>query len=198
MTVGAESKQKTWYLPKRVLTHCSPFFDAALNGNFVEASSKAVDLPEDDPIAFEIWATWLSLGKCNSSLDNYDFDLTHVRAWKLGEKFACPAFKDHVISQLLDWFEARDYISLDTIEVTYKASSPGSNLHRLSVDWFIWYKLNFCGVDDADEVIVFLRELPEFSDDVVRREVLLGEKVIQFTWEKEHQFYENPAFKPDA
>ena len=194
MTVGAESERKTWYLPKKVLTHCSPFFDAALNGNFAEASAKAVDLPEDDPKAFEVWATWLSLGKCRLPFDNGGFDLTPVRAWNLGEKFACPAFKDHVMSQLLDWFDADENLSLGAIEAVYVISPPGSKIRRFFVDWFVWYKRN--ANLDADEVIVFLREVPEFSDDVVRREVNWGS--IMKKHQHYGQYYENPAFKPDA
>ena len=197
MTVGASSEQKTWYLPKSVLTHCSPFFDAALNGNFVEASSKAVDLPEDDPIAFEMWATWLSSGKCKDSFEYQSCNYAYVRAWILADKLACPAFKDHVMSQCLDWFDS-DVLWLGMIKVAYEVSSPGSKLRRLFVDWFVWDKLNGDLTEDADGIIKFLRELPEFSEDVVRREVKAGRGIIQSPLEKQDQYYENPGFKPDA
>ena len=179
MTVGAESEQKIWYLPKKVLTHCSPFFEAALNGSFVEASSKTVDLPEDDPMAFEMWATWLSLGRCKDSFEYGIFDHAYVRAWSLGDKLACPAFQDHVMSQFLDWFEDDGDLWLDAIPIVYEVSSPGSKIRQLFVDWFVWAKLNGCLEQDADEIIKFLRQLPEFSDDVVRREVEAGKKVAR-------------------
>ena len=206
MTVGAESKQKTWYLPKSVLTHCSPFFDAALNGNYVEARSKAVDLPEDDPIAFEMWATWLSSGKCKDSFEYSSYEKAYVRAWILADKLACPAFKDHVMSQFLEWFDDDGDLWLDMIKLVYEVSSPGSKLRRLFVDSFVWDKLNGyltndangSPTNDADEIITLLRELPEFSEDVVRREVEAGIGVIESPFEKKDQYYENPEFKPDA
>ena len=174
MTVGTKSEQKTWYLPKKVLTHCSPFFDSALNGNFVEARSQAVNLPEDDPIAFEIWATWLSLGNCDGSFQCTDYAQTYVRAWILGDKFACPAFKDHVMSRLLDWLDSDGWFCCDTPELVYQVSSPGSKLRWLFVDCFAWDKLHGNLAKNTDEIIMFLRDIHEFSEDVVRREVEAG------------------------
>ncbi len=194
MTVSTGSEQKTWHLPKKVLTHCSPFFDAALNGNFVEASSKAVDLPEDDPIAFGMWATWLTLGECEGSDDGY-LELGYVLAWELGEKFACPAFKDHVMDCLLSWLEFCDLQS-NIIRIVYRVSSPGSKLRRVFVDVFVWSKLEGHLTSDADKFIRLLGEVPEFSEDSVKRELKVGK--YNNPWKQHHQYYENPAFKPDA
>ena len=197
MTVGTESEQKIWYLPKKVLTHCSPFFDAALNGNFAEASSKAVDLPEDDPDAFGIWATWLSLGNCDGSFQCDDVDQTYVRAWILGDKLGCPAFKDHVMSKCLCLIKHYGSLSLDTIHFAYEFPCPGSKMRQLFVEMFAWDKL-YGYLTDADEIITFLRGLPEFSEDVVRLEVMAGGDLItRHPWEEQHRFYENPAFDPD-
>ena len=198
MNVGTESKQKTWYLPEKVLTHCSPFFDATLKGNFAEASSKAVNLPEDDPDAFEIWATWLSLGTCKDvfEFDSYDHD--YARAWILGDKLACPAFQDHLMFQFLTWFESGVGLWLDTVQVVYEVSSPGSKLRQLFVDWFVWDKLNGDLEKDADGIIIFLTGLPEFSNDVVRREVTAGKEITRSPLEEKHRYYENPAFEPSS
>ena len=196
VTVGTESKQKTWYLPEKVLTRCSPFFDAALKGNFAEASSKAVNLPEDDPDAFKIWATWLSLGKCKGLFEFNSYDHAYARAWILGDKLACPAFQDHVMFQFLTWFESGVGLWLDTVQVVYDVSPPGSKLRRLFLDWFVWDKLNGSLEHNADEVIMFMRQLPEFSDDVVRREVKAGKKITRSPFEEKHRYYENPAFEP--
>ena len=194
VTVGTESKQKTWYLPKQVLTHCSPFFDAALNNNFAEASSKAVNLPEEDPAAFEIWTTWLSLGNCSASFECNSYHHAVVRAWILGDKLACPAFQDHVMFELLSMIHSGVDLWLDTIQVAYGVSSPGSKIRQFFVDWFVWDKLEGNLEQNADEIIKFLRQLPEFSDDVVRREVTAGKEVTRSPLEEQHRYYENPAF----
>ena len=193
MTVGAENKSKTWYLPKKVLTHCSPFFDAALNGNCVEASSRTVHLPEDNPVAFEHWATWLSLGKYENLSECID-ECDYVRAWNLGDKFACPAFKDHMMFQLVNWFENVANLWDGPARLAYEISSPGSKLRRYFVDLFLNDKLHGRLADDADELISIFKELPEFLEDVVKREVKLGYRYSPLG--EKHRYYENPAFKP--
>lgn len=147
-------------------------------------------------MAFEMWATWLSLGKCKDSFEYAEFDHAYVRAWSLGDKLGCPAFQDHVMSQFLDWFGDGGDLWLDTIQVVYEVSSLGSKLRRLFVDWFGWDKLNGYLNQDADGIIKFLRQLPEFSDDVVRREVMTGQKINQSPLKEKHRYYQNPAFKP--
>ena len=198
MVVGTESEQKTWYLPEKVLTRCSPFFDAALNGKFAEASSKVINLPEDDPMTFEIWVTWLSLGKCKDLFDPCCYDNYYVRAWILGDKLACPAFQDHVMFQFLSWWVSEKGLYLDTIQLAYELSSPGSKLRQLFVGWFAWNKLNGSLRQEADEVITFMREQTEFSEDVVVREVEAGANIGRSPFKEKHRYYENPAFDPDA
>jgi hypothetical protein len=60
--VGSGDDTKKRFLPKKVLTHCSPFFAAALNGNFSNSVTKRVSQPEDDPEAFEAWVLWIHYG----------------------------------------------------------------------------------------------------------------------------------------
>lgn len=196
MTVGTESNQKTWYLPKKVLTHCSPFFDAALNGNFAEASSKAVDLPEDDPAAFEIWATWVSLGRCHDLCEHYGYGHSYVRAWVLGDKLACPAFKDQVMFLLLDWYKSGEDLQLDTIYTVYEVCSPSSKIRQFFVDWFVWYKLNGWLADSKEKTIALLTELPEFLKDVLEVELKAHRDIIPDPSKHKYRYYENPAFNP--
>ncbi len=199
MTVGAENNQKTWYLPKKVLTHCSPFFDAALNGKFVEASSKTVNLPEDDPVAFEMWATWLSLGNCEDLFGDIGcYASPHVQAWKLGDKLACPAFKDHVMFQLVDLCDASVDVWIDMVGHAYEGSSPGSKLRRCCVDFYMWDKLQGVLVENADELIAIFKGLPEFLEDVVKQDLKTGKDSVPYPLEIKHRYYENPAFKPGA
>ena len=113
-------------------------------------------------------------------------------------KLACPAFKDHVMSRLLDWFDSNGWFCIDTIELVYQVSSPGSKLRWFFVDCFAWDKLNGFLNHNTDEIIMFLRDMREFSEDVVRREVEAGTETNLSPVEKKHLYYENPAFNPDA
>ncbi|KAI4173933.1 MAG: hypothetical protein LQ343_002701 [Gyalolechia ehrenbergii] len=57
--VGEGDKSATWTLPKDLLTHASPFFNAALNGTWLESEAKQVELKEDNPNAFRFFIHWL-------------------------------------------------------------------------------------------------------------------------------------------
>ena len=68
MVVGTEDVSKTWHLPKELLVKASPFFAAALNGSFAEATSRVVNLPEDDTDAFALFVRWLYVGEIRGKL----------------------------------------------------------------------------------------------------------------------------------
>ena len=184
-------------MPEKVLTHCSPFFNAALNGNFLEGNSKALSLPEDDPVGFEMWATWLSLGRRANFIDDNSDEEDCVRAWKLGDKLACPAFKDFVMLQLLCWFEDDPELLTDTLALAYDGSSPGSKLRRFFVDILVSEKLQGHLAADANEFIDFLKETPEFLEDSAKEEMKAGKNSVLKPWQERHRYYENPTFARD-
>lgn len=55
--VGPE--RKAFHLHRDLLCDRSAYFKAAFMGNFAEASSKEIQLPEDDDTAFELLVKWL-------------------------------------------------------------------------------------------------------------------------------------------
>lgn len=59
ISVGLDGQQRTWMLPKGLLSHHSEFFRAALEHDFKEGIERKVTLPEDDPRDFEIFVYWL-------------------------------------------------------------------------------------------------------------------------------------------
>ena len=64
-----------------MLVTASPFFAAALNGNFSEASDKKVELPEENPQTFEAFANWLY---------HPDQDISEMEAFQVpGNKWRC-------------------------------------------------------------------------------------------------------------
>ncbi|KAF1946163.1 hypothetical protein EJ02DRAFT_418927 [Clathrospora elynae] len=58
-TILVGPSKACWTLPLDLLTHASPFFRAALTGNFLEAKTKTVTLPCEDPQIFEFFVHWL-------------------------------------------------------------------------------------------------------------------------------------------
>ena len=85
-------------------------FAAALNSGFAERISGSMNLPEENPAAFEMCVTWLHIGLLGpkslpfkiaevADLDyvlNFDFEEALTGPWKLGDKLVCPAFQDNV------------------------------------------------------------------------------------------------------
>ena len=163
-------------------------------------------LPEDDPMAFELWASWLYLGKPKHLPIDAGDDLIYVRAWILGDKFACPAFKDYVMLKLLDWFEpavvvwgdSDEEFPAEAIILAYQGCPPGSKLRRFCVEWFVWAKLNGHLIDFEEQIITVSKEVPEFFEDCLRIEIKADKETVPDPSNHKYRYYENPTFKPDA
>jgi hypothetical protein len=62
--VGEEKKH--YNLPKPLLCHYSDYFDACFNGNFSEAQSQKLELPDDKVQEFEILLEYMLRGTTQS------------------------------------------------------------------------------------------------------------------------------------
>ena len=110
MVVGTGSAIKTWHLPKELLVNASPFFTAALDGPFSEATSRKVTLPEDEPDAFALFVRWLYVGKIGCmpvatqvglNKTYYAVSKTLVQACIFGDKLGCLTFQDLAMLELI-------------------------------------------------------------------------------------------------
>ncbi|KAL2045017.1 hypothetical protein N7G274_002792 [Stereocaulon virgatum] len=162
--VGTET-QKTWSLPKKLLAHVSPFFDAALNGSWVEATSNDISLPEDNPAAFETFVQWIYSGKLvTGSMDDIP---RYIRAWTLGDKLRCPAFQDCAMLHLLH-LHMRVYVEPKTVQLAYEGSMAGSRLRKWALQEFS--SGITCGkyVDTAEEWACVAKNTVDFGYDYVQ------------------------------
>ena len=155
MVVGPTGNTKTWYLPKKLLVNASPFFAAALNGSFAEATTKVVDFPEDNTDAFALFIRCLFVGEISGDLfdsegtrsgdeilGTYDAStygllyatntLVYLQAYILGDKLGCSVFLDHVMLELIRWYETTG----ERILFIYEQSGLGSKLRRFAIDLF--------------------------------------------------------------
>lgn len=62
---------------KETLCDISPYFKAALEGNFKEAQKHVIEMPEDDVKVFQVFRTWLYTGKFQLAEDRVD------HTWKI-------------------------------------------------------------------------------------------------------------------
>ncbi|KAL9032508.1 MAG: hypothetical protein Q9180_006459 [Flavoplaca navasiana] len=165
VNVGSGGDAESWIIHKRLLTHHSPFFAAALKGNFAESATNTVSLVEDDPDAFKLFVQWLYSGELAlGELASYSKSLPRVAclAWALGDKLQCPVFQDRAMLQLLAYHK-REYLVEDTVWLIYNVSPPGSKLRSFAVDVACYDKIEHrplgIGVDGIMAVEDFNRDL---------------------------------------
>ncbi|KAL8645725.1 MAG: hypothetical protein Q9226_007172 [Calogaya cf. arnoldii] len=144
VAVGADDKATTWNLPKRLLTHISSFFEAALSGPWLESTTESLNLPEDDPDAFRFFLHWLfswMLCKPGEYPKLISPDATrdvYVKAWVLGDKLGCPRFQDFAYAHL---HGVKSGISGELFESIYGMTPVGSKLRLWATIQFVeWIK----------------------------------------------------------
>lgn len=158
MVVGTEGDTKTWHLPKELLVNASPFFSAALNGSFAEATSRTVSLPEENTDAFALFIRWLYVGEiCGNmvgsedqatgdetletgsdpSIDSTSYARTkiYLKAYILGDKLGCLIFLDLAMLELIKDHKS-DVLRAETMRVVFEQSAPGSKLRQFAIDQF--------------------------------------------------------------
>ncbi|KAL8684116.1 MAG: hypothetical protein Q9224_006601 [Gallowayella concinna] len=183
--VGGGADAQSWKIHKKLLTHHSPYFAAAFDGSFSEATTDSIDMKEDDPRAFELFVQWLYTGKLFMSWDepSTEFEIEcKVKVptvpefasivWALGGKPVCPAFQDHAMLLILTHFR-NNWLEKDTAWHFYRVSPPGSRLRMLAVDQFLWdikyWAFQFDMGDYIHGGTVHNISIADFTEDVVKR-----------------------------
>ena len=189
MVVGPTGNTKTWHLPKNLLVNASPFFAAALNGSFAEATSKVVNLPKDNTDAFTLFIRWLFVGNISGELLNYEDEITgdeilgtydagsdfplrmtiilvYLQACILGDKLGCSEFQDLAMLELIDNHSNR-FLMPETIRVIYEQSGLGSKLRRFAIDMFR-YELQAEVLPDTATFVSTSKIAEEFGLDFLK------------------------------
>ncbi|KAL8876951.1 MAG: hypothetical protein Q9198_004938 [Flavoplaca austrocitrina] len=134
-TVRVGKDAKSWILHKSLLNRHSPFFAAALNGSFKEATTNTVELDDDDPESFQLFVQWLYTGEIKADMN--DLPTKACRAWALGDKLQCPAFQDSAMLRLIG-YHRDEFLTEDTMRLIYTISPPGSKLRKFAVGQLCW------------------------------------------------------------
>ena len=161
---------------------------------------RACSLQFGEEEAFELFAQWLYLGE----LDFEGVDVSSkilVKAWFLGDKFRCPAFRDHVMVQLIKSHRERGIDPLRFRHISESANS-GSKLRKWATDQFhakIAY--GYTGYDDhmnedppndKDLWKECATELKQFSQDFLGACLDAGQGInrMRKPWENGQQYME--------
>jgi hypothetical protein len=126
----------TWSLPKRLISHYSPFLEAAGLRNFKERQEKRIELPDDDAIVFSLFVEWMYYGDYSIaplSLPPPSTKLSEsisidARCWILGDKLLCNEFKNHAMNRLYKQHTAVIFgRAVTTHEVRYVCNNTASS-----------------------------------------------------------------------
>jgi hypothetical protein len=139
-----ESTSNTWSLPQRLISHYSPFLEAACLLVAKERRENQIKLPDDDPAVFAFFVEWLYYGEYGIAPLSLPFRVgkddvnVHVKCWILGDKLLCSEFKNYAMSRLYDQHNAKLFgRPVSTVDVQYACdnSAEDSKLRKLYVDF---------------------------------------------------------------
>ncbi len=137
--VGIGTRVRDFHVHQDLICDQSPFFRAALNGNWKESKERKVKLPEDDPVAFELYSNWLYH---NTLISNGGSEFVFMtgkclllgKAYVLGDKLGDLEFMDFVVDGLIDILKIRSVYAIILAKTAYEHTPLSSPLRRLSID----------------------------------------------------------------
>ncbi|KAF2494062.1 hypothetical protein BU16DRAFT_528221 [Lophium mytilinum] len=168
LSVGADAVPFDAHI--ELLCANSAFFDNALNGRFVEASTRMIPLPDDDPDAFAEFLAWLYTGRVFQSTTLPSWSEA-IYLWILADKYEVPALCNAVVSKMAEKFAQGRVgnIAPDLVENLYERSMQGSAIRRLVVEICAW------GIS----VEVFESQLSQFHSEFIEDFALVQMKRVR-------------------
>ncbi|KAK6603383.1 hypothetical protein ACHAPC_001265 [Botrytis cinerea] len=110
ITFRVGDKLKVIQVHKNLICEKLEVFDAMLRGNFSEATSKVVDLPEDNFDAFELLVEWCYTNRIAMADENTSYSSVNIRVelYCLAHKYCALVLQDFVTNYLITWFKIKD------------------------------------------------------------------------------------------
>ncbi|KAI9676800.1 MAG: hypothetical protein M1829_002895 [Trizodia sp. TS-e1964] len=150
ITVLVGPTEDSFAVHKAPVCEVSPFFRAALDGNFRESKEGIIKLPDEDPKIFGCFLHWLYNKRLRTPTDGIDvLDKTNkkvipwmvlIQLYLLGERLQVAGFKNAAVDALaLKSAKGQEALpAAHAIHHAYENTHDSSPLRRLLVDLFIW------------------------------------------------------------
>lgn len=90
----------SFQIHKTHLCHYSPFFDAALNGNFIESKTQEVELYETDPKIFGILTNWLYTQDITNEHGDTPGEVSRILLWIMADRLLVAPLQNHILCLL--------------------------------------------------------------------------------------------------
>ncbi|KAI9716702.1 MAG: hypothetical protein M1812_005240 [Candelaria pacifica] len=132
-------QKQSFDVHEELLCHVSPFFQAALEGHFKEATTQVVELPEDSPDTFQYFIQWLyRLDLSHEAHDGGNPRFTQLhRLYVLADKLQIKALKNLITDHVLAVSDRSNLLPTDTAEAF--SELPEGGLRELALDLFLWF-----------------------------------------------------------
>ncbi|KAL9128009.1 MAG: hypothetical protein Q9217_003235, partial [Psora testacea] len=163
----------TFTLHRGLLCRCFKYFNALLNGAFMESSNDIVELPEEDPGVFEIVHMWLYTSQLAHSVDGKDRPcsfLQLVNLYIFGDKFHSEGLRIDAIDQLI-LRVAEDKKYIPNPAYVYENTAASSPLRKLLVATYAHHQPSLAKLLQSHPD--HFQDCPEALKDIV---VALAEK----------------------
>lgn len=156
--VGPITSFEDFYIHEARLTQRSPYFEAAFEKLREDGESEVLELPDDDPLVFQLYARYiynpLSISELELAQDTrngiYDTYIELLNAYIFGEKVQDSGFQNEIMNQILVCMgdmhkpptvsrpaSSSKRIVKPLIELLYPALPPDSIGRGLAVETFI-------------------------------------------------------------
>lgn len=140
--VGSEGEEEEFRLPRQLLCHASAYFQAALNGPFLEGRLQKIVLEDEDPAVFRTFATWLYQGRlvskdlCKRFPESKDFESHIIALLVFADKRHVMELKNDTFSMFVSYLGKVGLACRETVEHLYSMPDTDSMrfLRQLLVD----------------------------------------------------------------
>ena len=118
-----------------ILSDRSPFFKAAFEGRFKEGEEKTMDLPEDDPISFGLFAEW-AYSRQHVPPHSTRRVMAFIRLYCMADRFCIESLKNAAIDQVREgYFIAKRPATGEELNYVWENTPVKSYLRTFMTEW---------------------------------------------------------------
>ncbi|KAI5197548.1 hypothetical protein E4T38_07964 [Aureobasidium subglaciale] len=169
------SERRHWSLHRNLLCHHSPYFESEFLANESPKSSKKseLELPDQDPVGFELLVKWLYQGTLDDTSDmtdekKYDYSVACHKLYLLCNKFDLPILRNESIDRYRQGLlEAQLVPDAEEINEIYRSSPPGSPFRKLMAQIAARQIMDPDSEKNAESYRNCFNDNPDFAVDMV-------------------------------
>lgn len=151
--VGPKGETNTLFtLHEHILRHCSMLFSKALDGPYIEGTSRRFELPEVEPTTFGLLVEFLYTGQIRTSDDGIPSMAQYVKLWIFGDYLHYIEVQNYCAWSLVDGYKTGQTIAPEHLAELYDAAPKleSTPMQRFIVDMIVWADIDTALLVDPD------------------------------------------------